>query len=161
MLRKPVVHVFHFGRSFSRVDSNALPRHTVKSRRTINPYGKCSLKSVDELIHIGHRMRRIALQSAIGGMSLSLIGIFEVMLEPRSQSPTPKTIGICKTLAPCTPMLGVLVSPGVPLILVTVILFNMNLCAVLPGAHFFLVETSIRRVRPLRLSLAGQLLIYL
>jgi heavy metal translocating P-type ATPase len=34
-----------------------------------------SLKSVDELIHIGHRMRRIALQSAVGGMSLSLIGM--------------------------------------------------------------------------------------
>jgi cation transport ATPase len=34
-----------------------------------------SLKSVDELIHIGHRMRRIAHQSAIGGMSLSLIGM--------------------------------------------------------------------------------------
>jgi heavy metal translocating P-type ATPase len=34
-----------------------------------------SLKSVDELIHIGHRMRRIALQSAIGGMSLSLVGM--------------------------------------------------------------------------------------
>jgi cation transport ATPase len=31
--------------------------------------------SVDELIHIGHRMRSIALQSAIGGMSLSLIGM--------------------------------------------------------------------------------------
>jgi heavy metal translocating P-type ATPase len=34
-----------------------------------------SLKSVDELIHIGHRMRRIALQSAVGGMSFSLIGM--------------------------------------------------------------------------------------
>jgi heavy metal translocating P-type ATPase len=34
-----------------------------------------SLKSVDELIHIGNRMRRIALQSAGGGMSLSLIGM--------------------------------------------------------------------------------------
>jgi heavy metal translocating P-type ATPase len=34
-----------------------------------------SLKSVDELIHIGNRMRRIALQSAVGGMSLSLIGM--------------------------------------------------------------------------------------
>ena len=34
-----------------------------------------SLKSVDELIHIGHRMRRIALQSAVGGMSLSLVGM--------------------------------------------------------------------------------------
>ena len=34
-----------------------------------------SLKSVDELIHIGRRMRRIALESAVGGMSLSLIGM--------------------------------------------------------------------------------------
>lgn len=34
-----------------------------------------SLKSVDELIHIGRRMRRIALLSAIGGMSLSLVGM--------------------------------------------------------------------------------------
>jgi heavy metal translocating P-type ATPase len=34
-----------------------------------------SLAAVDELIHIGRRMRQIALQSAIGGMSLSLIGM--------------------------------------------------------------------------------------
>lgn len=34
-----------------------------------------SLTSVDELIHIGKRMRRIALQSAVGGMSLSIIGM--------------------------------------------------------------------------------------
>jgi len=34
-----------------------------------------SLISVDELIHIGRRMRRIALTSAIGGMGLSLIGM--------------------------------------------------------------------------------------
>jgi len=34
-----------------------------------------SLQSVDELIHIGRRMRRIALQSAIGGMSLSIVGM--------------------------------------------------------------------------------------
>jgi cation transport ATPase len=31
---------------------------------------------VDELIHIGRRMRVIALQSAIGGMGLSVIGMF-------------------------------------------------------------------------------------
>jgi len=30
---------------------------------------------VDELIHIGRRMRAIALQSAVGRMSLSLIGM--------------------------------------------------------------------------------------
>jgi cation transport ATPase len=34
-----------------------------------------SLASVDELIHIGHRMRRIALLSAVGGMTLSLAGM--------------------------------------------------------------------------------------
>ncbi len=34
-----------------------------------------SLKKVDELIHIGRRMRSIALQSAVGGMALSGIGM--------------------------------------------------------------------------------------
>jgi len=34
-----------------------------------------SLLKVDELFHIGARMRRIALQSAIGGMGLSIIGM--------------------------------------------------------------------------------------
>jgi len=34
-----------------------------------------SLGSVDELIHIGNRMRRIALTSAIGGMALSGVGM--------------------------------------------------------------------------------------
>ena len=34
-----------------------------------------SLGSVDELIHIGNRMRRIALTSAIGGMVLSAVGM--------------------------------------------------------------------------------------
>ena len=34
-----------------------------------------SLNKVDELIHIGRRMRRIALESAIGGMALSMIGM--------------------------------------------------------------------------------------
>lgn len=34
-----------------------------------------SLKKVDEFIHISHRMRTIALQSAIGGMALSLAGM--------------------------------------------------------------------------------------
>ena len=34
-----------------------------------------SLAKVDELIHIGRRMRSIALQSAVGGMALSLIGM--------------------------------------------------------------------------------------
>jgi cation transport ATPase len=34
-----------------------------------------SLASVDELIHIGRRMRRIAMTSAVGGMLLSVIGM--------------------------------------------------------------------------------------
>lgn len=34
-----------------------------------------SLGKVDELLHIGKRMRRIALQSAVGGMALSSIGM--------------------------------------------------------------------------------------
>jgi heavy metal translocating P-type ATPase len=34
-----------------------------------------SLGKVDELIHIGRRMRRIALESAIGGMTLSIVGM--------------------------------------------------------------------------------------
>jgi heavy metal translocating P-type ATPase len=34
-----------------------------------------SLSKVDELIHIGRRMRAIALQSALGGMALSFIGM--------------------------------------------------------------------------------------
>jgi heavy metal translocating P-type ATPase len=39
-----------------------------------------SLTSVDELIHIGRRMRRIALQSAVGGMALSLLGMIAAAL---------------------------------------------------------------------------------
>jgi heavy metal translocating P-type ATPase len=34
-----------------------------------------SLEKVDELLHIGRRMRRIALQSAVGGMLLSAVGM--------------------------------------------------------------------------------------
>ena len=34
-----------------------------------------SLSKVDELIHLSHRLRRVALQSAIGGMLLSGIGM--------------------------------------------------------------------------------------
>lgn len=34
-----------------------------------------SLQRVDELLHIGTRMRAIALQSAVGGMALSLVGM--------------------------------------------------------------------------------------
>ena len=35
-----------------------------------------SLQRVDELLHIGARMRRIALQTAIGGMALSIVAMF-------------------------------------------------------------------------------------
>ena len=34
-----------------------------------------SLSRVDELMHIGRRMRRIALESAVGGMALSILGM--------------------------------------------------------------------------------------
>jgi P-type E1-E2 ATPase len=34
-----------------------------------------SLEKVDELLHISHRMRMIALQSAVGGMALSMAGM--------------------------------------------------------------------------------------
>lgn len=34
-----------------------------------------SLEKVDEFMHISRRMRSIALQSAIGGMALSLVGM--------------------------------------------------------------------------------------
>ncbi len=36
---------------------------------------EASLRKVDELIHIGRRMKRIALQSAIGGMAISMAGM--------------------------------------------------------------------------------------
>ena len=35
-----------------------------------------SIEKIDELVHIGRRMRSIALQSAVGGMFLSLVGMF-------------------------------------------------------------------------------------
>lgn len=34
-----------------------------------------SLKKVDEFFHISRRMRNVALQSALGGMALSVIGM--------------------------------------------------------------------------------------
>jgi heavy metal translocating P-type ATPase len=37
---------------------------------------EASLGRVDELLHIGKRMRRIALESAVGGMVLSTVGMF-------------------------------------------------------------------------------------
>jgi P-type E1-E2 ATPase len=35
-----------------------------------------SLERVDELLHIGQRMRSVALMSAVGGMALSVVGMF-------------------------------------------------------------------------------------
>jgi heavy metal translocating P-type ATPase len=35
-----------------------------------------SLKRIDELFHLARRMRRVALQSAVGGMALSVVGMF-------------------------------------------------------------------------------------
>jgi P-type E1-E2 ATPase len=34
-----------------------------------------SLQKTDEFLHISHRLRSIALQSAVGGMALSLVGM--------------------------------------------------------------------------------------
>jgi cation transport ATPase len=34
-----------------------------------------SLRKVDELLHIGRRLRQVALQSAVGGIALSLLGM--------------------------------------------------------------------------------------
>src|SRR5262249_57418698 len=34
-----------------------------------------ALAKVDELLHVGRRLRSIALQSAVGGMALSLVGM--------------------------------------------------------------------------------------
>jgi cation transport ATPase len=34
-----------------------------------------SLRKVNEFLHIGRRLRAVALQSAVGGMALSLIGM--------------------------------------------------------------------------------------
>ncbi|HEV2315941.1 MAG TPA: heavy metal translocating P-type ATPase [Candidatus Acidoferrales bacterium] len=39
-----------------------------------------SLGKVDELMHIGRRMRRIALESAVGGMALSVVGMITAAL---------------------------------------------------------------------------------
>jgi len=39
-----------------------------------------SLTKIDELIHIGRHMRKIALQSAVGGMALSLMGMVAAAL---------------------------------------------------------------------------------
>jgi cation transport ATPase len=39
-----------------------------------------SLEKVDELLHVGRRLRTIALQSAVGGMALSVLGMIAAAL---------------------------------------------------------------------------------
>jgi cation transport ATPase len=39
-----------------------------------------SLEKVDELIHIGRRMRRVALQSAVAGVGMSIVGMIAALL---------------------------------------------------------------------------------
>jgi len=56
------------------------PSHSLWTKQTLRESADAvimdsSLLKVDELFHIGERMRKIALQSAVGGMALSLIGM--------------------------------------------------------------------------------------
>ena len=55
-----------------------------------------SLARADELVHIGRRMRRIALRSAIGGMALSLLGMIAAAFGylPRSGELSRKNLSI-------------------------------------------------------------------
>jgi heavy metal translocating P-type ATPase len=60
-----------------------------------------SLRKVDELLHIGRRMRRIALQSAVGGMALSIGGMFAAAagyLPPTLGAATQEAIDIAALL---------------------------------------------------------------
>ncbi|HXE65192.1 MAG TPA: heavy metal translocating P-type ATPase [Bryobacteraceae bacterium] len=60
-----------------------------------------SLEKTDELIHISRRMRRIALQSAIGGMTLSVVGMaFAALgkLPPISGAVAQEVIDLCAVL---------------------------------------------------------------
>jgi heavy metal translocating P-type ATPase len=60
-----------------------------------------SLRKVDELLHIGRRMRRIALQSAVGGMALSICGMFAAAagyLPPTLGAATQEAIDIAALL---------------------------------------------------------------
>ncbi len=56
-----------------------------------------SLEKVDELLHIGHRLRAIALQSAVGGMALSLVGmsIAATGYLPPVAGPSPRKSSTC------------------------------------------------------------------
>ena len=60
-----------------------------------------SIKKVDEFMHISRRMRSIALQSAVGGMALSLIGMAFAatgQLSPVSGAITQEVIDILAVL---------------------------------------------------------------
>jgi heavy metal translocating P-type ATPase len=60
-----------------------------------------SLRRVDELFHIGRRMRRIALQSAVGGMALSVAGMlaaFAGLLPPVSGAVFQEAIDLAAVL---------------------------------------------------------------
>jgi cation transport ATPase len=60
-----------------------------------------SLRRVDELFHIGRRMRRIELQSAVGGMALSVAGMlaaFAGLLPPVSGAVLQEAIDLAAVL---------------------------------------------------------------
>jgi len=60
-----------------------------------------SLAKVDELLHIGRRMRSIALQSAVGGMGLSLLGMAFAaagLLPPTAGAVTQEVIDVVAVL---------------------------------------------------------------
>jgi heavy metal translocating P-type ATPase len=60
-----------------------------------------SLAKVDEFMHISRRMRRIALQSAIGGMAVSIVGMFFAavgLLPPVAGAVTQEVIDIVAVL---------------------------------------------------------------
>jgi P-type E1-E2 ATPase len=56
-------------------DAPAMMAATAGIALGVNSDITSSLVSVDQLLHIGRRMRRIALVSAVGGMGLSLVGM--------------------------------------------------------------------------------------
>jgi heavy metal translocating P-type ATPase len=60
-----------------------------------------SLGKVDELIHIGRRMRRIATQSAVGGMAASIVGMLLAaagFLPPVAGAVAQEVIDVCAVL---------------------------------------------------------------
>jgi len=60
-----------------------------------------SLGKVDELIHIGRRMRRIAMQSAVGGMAVSMVGMLLAAagyLPPVAGAVAQEVIDVCAVL---------------------------------------------------------------